>query len=265
MPAGKFNLRVLMPRFTPASALLLALLPLAAQAQQIVAKADTAYYDAKAERLSSRVGAVRCIVNEPALGGGVVQKISTAKGQLLERIPYADAEAKVRDGLAMSWFPTGEVKQRRTYRAGQLTGQLLQYYRDGTLQQFEVYVAGVAKEKQCFANTGEPAPCPPEPEQGRVYAHYRTGLKALEQEIRHAVYKLEPPVGSAAVRVIVACAIGVDGRIAQSQVYKGVEEKYDKEALRAVNGLTGQWTPQRLNGEPVESYYMVYVDFLAHN
>ncbi|UOQ51806.1 toxin-antitoxin system YwqK family antitoxin [Hymenobacter cellulosivorans] len=117
--------------------LLFSTLPCAAHAQHLAAPSDTIFYDATAERLPTRTGAVRFIitVTQPTGGGGVLQKIYAANGTLLEQIPYADAQAKKREGVALKVFGNGEIRSRRTNRNGQLEGQLQLFYLNGNLQE----------------------------------------------------------------------------------------------------------------------------------
>jgi hypothetical protein len=107
---------------------------LTAQAQKTATATDTVYYNAAAERLPTRVGAVRGIVTTPTATGGMVQHIYDSRGRRLELIPYSDQQGKVREGIALSWYPTGEPRGRRQYRAGQLEGQFQLFYPDGTVR-----------------------------------------------------------------------------------------------------------------------------------
>jgi hypothetical protein len=243
--------------------ILLAGLTFPARAQQSGAKTDTLYYDATAQLLPSRAGAVRLIVTTARPTGGVSQKIFAANGRLLEQISYADAQARTREGLALSWFPTGELRGRRTYKAGQVEGQLLLYHPGGALQQLSVYHLGQEKSKQCFDADGQPTTCP-EQTGSVVYARYRAGRRSLKSEIERSLRYPVPTNGASALRgqVVVACVIGVDGRLRESRIYKGVGPEYDREALRVVNGLRGGFAPQTIDGEPVESFYTLEVDFI---
>gem|GEM_PF-4088344 len=127
-----------------------------------------------------------------------------------------------------------------------------------------MYHQGQEKSKQCFDPEGQPATCPPEQEQGTVYAQYRAGRKMLITEVGHSVRYPAPAAGAEPVRgqVVVACMIGVDGRLRESRIYKSVGPEYDREALRVVNGLRGSFSPQLVNGEPRESFFTVEVDFI---
>ena len=223
---------------------------------------DTVYYSATAERMPSRVGAARGIVTKPTATGGTVQSIYDAAGHRLEQIPYSDQAGKVREGIAWSWYPTGELKGRRAYHNGELDGQLSAYYPDGTVRQVELYEKGNSKTRLCFTPTGAPTTCEALKDGSREYARYRRGQLLLEEEVSRAVSPLPLPPGSTGERVIVACIVGVDGQVHETRIYKSVGATYDREALRVVNNLRHGWMPALESKEPVESYFMVNVDFL---
>ncbi|UOQ71039.1 TonB family protein [Hymenobacter cellulosilyticus] len=248
--------------------LLLSALPLAVHAQRKNTPSDTIFYDATAERLPSRAGAVRFIITSAQpTGGGVVQKIYAANGTLLEQIPYVDAQAKKREGVALKVFSSGAIRSRRTYRNGQLDGQLQLFYLNGNLQELSIYQQGQEKSKQCFDLDGQPMTCPVDKgvvPQGTVYAAYKAGRPALTAEISRKTRYPSLPNGAVPQRgqVVVACMIGVDGQLRESRIYKSVGPEYDREALRVVNELHGTFSPQLLNGEPTESFFTLEVNFL---
>ncbi|MBO2011152.1 energy transducer TonB [Hymenobacter negativus] len=233
---------------------------MAAQSQKTASPIDTVYYNAAAERLPSRVGAARGIVTEPT-ATGMVQHIYNTTGHQLEQIPYSDKEGKVREGVALSWYPSGQLRGSRMYREGQLEGQMQAYYPNGTLRQLDTFEKGDSKSRLCYDANGKAMKCPTQLDASRVYARYRRGTLLLEEEVRHAVRRLPLPAGSKGERVIVACMVGVDGQIHQTHIYKSVGGEYDLEALRVVSTLRDNWTPELEGPEPVESYYMVNVDF----
>jgi hypothetical protein len=244
--------------------LLAAGIPFVGLGQEAPSTPDTAYYNSYGERLSSRVGAMRRVVVTPTPAGGMVHRIYDLEGHCLEQIPYADKAGKVRDGLALKWFASGEVKGRRLYRDGQLNGQLQLYYLDGTVQMLEFYEKGVSKSRLCFEPNGQPSECPRDKTGSRTYASYRKGESVLSKEVGRAVQLLQLPLppGSKGERVIVACMVGIDGQIHETQVYKSVGPQYDREALRVVSNLRSDWFPELESNEPIESFYMVNVDFI---
>ncbi|GAA3961986.1 energy transducer TonB [Hymenobacter antarcticus] len=226
--------------------------------------ADTVFYDAKAQQLRSRVGAVRLIVTTAVPAGGIIQRIYAPNGALLESVPYADAQAMKRQGAALRWFASGEMRGRRTYKAGQLEGQAVVYYSGGTIQQLSLYQQGQEKSRQCFDVSGQLIDCPVETSVGKAYAEYHLGEVMLAREVQRATHYPAVPDGTEPLRgqVVVACAIGVDGKMRETRIYKGMGPAYDREALRVVNGLRGSFSPQLQDGEPVESFYTLGVDFI---
>jgi hypothetical protein len=114
----------------------------------------------------------------------------------------------------------------------------------------------------CFEPNGKSTTCPTEADGSRVYARYRRGSLLLDEEVSRAVHHVPLPMGSRGERVIVACMVGVDGQIHETRIYKSVGPDYDREALRVVSSLRHDWTPELEGNEPVESFYMVNVDFL---
>lgn len=242
----------------------LSLWALPASALPPTAVADTVFYTASAKQLPSRVGAVRFIVTTPTLTGGVVQRIFNAHGAMLEQVPYADADAKTREGIALEWLPSGDLKGRRIYKTGQLDGQAVLYYPNGTIKQLTIYQQGQEKSKQCYGPNGQPSDCPEETRAGKVYAAYQFGDLVLARQVQHETRYPAIAAGTVPLlgQVVVACAIGVDGKVREIRVYKGLGTAYDREALRVVNGLRGSFSPQLQDGEPVESFYTLGVDFI---
>ena len=242
----------------------LSLLALPVSALPLSAVADTVFYTASAKQLPSRVGAVRFIVSTPGLSGGVVERIFNAHGALLEQVPYADADAKTREGIALQWLPSGDLKGRRAYKNGQLDGQAVLHYPNGTIKQLALYQQGHEKSKQCYGLNGQPSDCPEENGAGKVYAAYQFGDLVLDRQVQRETRYPAIAAGTVPLRgqVVVACAIGVDGKVREIRIYKGIGATYDREALRVVNGLRGSFSPQLQDGEPVESFYTLGVDFI---
>ena len=235
-----------------------------ANARPPQASSDTAFYNATAQRLPSRIGAIRFIVTVPAATGGFVQRIYNARGALLEQVPYADAESKSRDGVALRWSASGELRGRRMYKDGVLEGQAVTFYPGGTIQQLALYQQGQEKSKQCFGLNGQPSDCPEENGAGKVYAEYQFGELVLARQVQHDTHYPSVRGGELPLRgqVVVACAIGVDGKLREARIYKGLGPAYDREALRVVQGLRGSFSPQLVDGEPAESFYTLGVDFI---
>ncbi len=61
-------------------------------------------------------------------------------------------------------------------------------------------------------------------------------------------------------RVIVKMVIEKDGSVSNPKVVRGVSPELDQEAIRVIESMP-KWTPGRMNGEIVRSYYTLPVTF----
>lgn len=65
-------------------------------------------------------------------------------------------------------------------------------------------------------------------------------------------------------RVLVKFVVEKDGSISNVSVIKGVDNSLDKEAIRVVKAMP-KWTPAKLNGNIVRSYYTIPITFKLQN
>ncbi|MDE5789738.1 MAG: TonB family protein [Muribaculaceae bacterium] len=87
------------------------------------------------------------------------------------------------------------------------------------------------------------------------------GMKALLDYLHKNIeYPEEAIKEGKEGRVIVRFVVEKDGRVGPAEIVKGVAPVLDKEALRVVN-MMPKWTPAKVDGEPVASYYVVPVAF----
>jgi protein TonB len=61
-------------------------------------------------------------------------------------------------------------------------------------------------------------------------------------------------------RVVVRFVVDEEGRISQASVQRGIGGGCDEEALRVVRGMP-KWTPAKVNGKPVKSYFSLPIKF----
>lgn len=61
-------------------------------------------------------------------------------------------------------------------------------------------------------------------------------------------------------RVVVKLVIEKDGTVSNPTIVKGVDRDLDREALRLVRSMPA-WTPGKMNGRLVRSYFMLPVRF----
>ncbi|MDE6297677.1 MAG: TonB family protein [Muribaculaceae bacterium] len=94
-----------------------------------------------------------------------------------------------------------------------------------------------------------------------VCAEPEEGMKNLLTFLRDNInYPEEAVKEGKEGRVIVRFVVDKNGVVANPEIVKGVDPVLDKEALRVV-GLMKKWTPATVDGEPVDSYYVLPVAF----
>lgn len=85
------------------------------------------------------------------------------------------------------------------------------------------------------------------------------GTQALLEYIRNNI-KWPDEESSVQGRVIVSFVVEKDGSVSNAKVVKSVHPAFDAEALRVVNGMP-KWIPGKQNGEPVNTKYVVPINF----
>lgn len=92
-------------------------------------------------------------------------------------------------------------------------------------------------------------------------AKYPEGIKALREFLKKNL--CYPYVGEEVCiqgRVMVKFVVRADGTITHPEVVRSVDPLMDAEALRVVR-LMGKWIPAEINGEAVNSYFVLPISF----
>lgn len=93
-------------------------------------------------------------------------------------------------------------------------------------------------------------------------AEYKGGQVQLMTDLAGAVvYPQEASDKGIQGRVVVKFQINTDGTVSNCQVLRGIDPLLDKEAISAVEKLSGNWIPAENNGNPVNSYFVLPVSF----
>ena len=92
-------------------------------------------------------------------------------------------------------------------------------------------------------------------------AEFPGGLDAMR---RYVISNLKYPAGTEGMtgRVVVKFVVEKDGSIGDVKVLRSVDPRLDAEAIRVVKSFP-KWTPGKLNGKPVASWYALPVSFKA--
>lgn len=92
-------------------------------------------------------------------------------------------------------------------------------------------------------------------------AKYPEGIKALREFLKKNL--CYPYVGEEVCiqgRVMVKFVVRADGTITHPEIVRSVDPLMDAEALRVVR-LMGKWIPAEINGEAVNSYFVLPISF----
>lgn len=88
------------------------------------------------------------------------------------------------------------------------------------------------------------------------------GIAAFTQQVQDALVYPESIADGREGTVTVGFFISKDGKLLMSKVLKGMDEAFDKEALKAVRSIAGTWTPALdESGNPLDWYVTVRITF----
>ncbi|HKJ42423.1 MAG TPA: energy transducer TonB [Sunxiuqinia sp.] len=88
------------------------------------------------------------------------------------------------------------------------------------------------------------------------------GELALRQFLANAIkYPVIAQENGIQGKVYVSFVVGMDGRVSDARVVRGVDPSLDKEALRVVNSLP-VWKPGKQRGKPVRVAFSVPINFV---
>lgn len=93
-------------------------------------------------------------------------------------------------------------------------------------------------------------------------AEFKGGSEALKQYCNENVkYPADAPALEKPARVIVQFTIGTQGEVSDIKIMRSCGEPFDSEALRVVQGTSGQWISAENGGKPVPSRFTIPITF----
>ncbi|TGE24286.1 TonB family protein [Hymenobacter aquaticus] len=178
-------------------------------------------------------------------------------GKKYEEADFANLRKGELQGRQTRWFETGQVQATEEYAAGKRQGLLTTFYPNGVVRRREEFVQGKSRAAQCFTAAGQPVAC----SDYVVFPEYPGGLQLLLTRIQTSVNYPEQQIQEGIEgKVRVDFVIDKTGAVRNARIQKSLSEPLDAEALRVVNSLP-DWTPGRLDGEPVEVLFTLPVTF----
>ncbi|MGI6220186.1 MAG: energy transducer TonB [Bacteroidaceae bacterium] len=108
---------------------------------------------------------------------------------------------------------------------------------------------------------------PKKVEEDKIYetveqrAEFPGGMKALYKWLSENMVFPQPSIENGVQgNVVVRFVVGKDGRITDATIIKSLDPFCDKEAIRCIKAMP-RWTPGKMNGVAVRSYYVLPIQF----
>ena len=225
--------------------------------------ADSARYQRATDprRVSSQTDSAGTCTELLSLGDGRgLLRLFHASGRLREYAPYANLAAGMRHGILTTWYESGQLHTRQTFRRGQREGDLLVYYPDGHLKRSTRYVAGNELPGSCYDQAGQPVPFFPFEQP----PFYPGGDAQLTKELIRAmrVPRPLPPLVSkeTSYNVLIEFQVTEEGQLQAPRVASSSRvPALDQAVLAAVARLGKRFNPGRREGQLTRCRYQLPV------
>lgn len=220
------------------------------------------YVDEKEQKLPSAEGAHRKVesVYQDSIKG--VVRVFYPDGTLCARTEQENIRLHKNDGLMETWYENGQLHVRDHWLHGKRNGELVTYYKDGTLRRQEQFVEDKSKQGQCFNAQGELVPYFPY----EIMPEYPGGFNALLQQLakttRYPEQAIRQKVGG---RVLVSFFVDTTGTVQDVTLAKSVHPLLDEEAMRVIKSISAKWQPGTQDGTPVTVRYTLPLTFAIQN
>lgn len=161
-------------------------------------------------------------------------------------------------GLIEEWYENGQLHRKYFFKSAiSLHGEVLSYHKDGSIRRKEVYDDGSLIKGQIFNENGIEVPY----SDFIIPASFPGGNNALMgyllKNIKYPPKLLKKQIeGTVQVKFI----IDLEGSIKEVTIHEGVNDSFDKEALRVVKKMP-KWTPRIFDGDTELSYFILPVIF----
>jgi len=178
-------------------------------------------------------------------------------GQLKKEEHYSNDEEKIKDGKYIEWYENGCIRSEIDYVANKTHGQLLTYWKNGTLKRMDFYKEGKFIDGQCFNEQGDTIPYFKYIKLPQFPGGEKSMIKFLADHIK---YPQMPRKQGIEGQSVYKFAVSPEGKVVRIELIKSLHPLMDKEALRVIR-LMPNWEPGLLDGEPVLTYYTLPVSF----
>ncbi|OON69490.1 hypothetical protein B0919_09450 [Hymenobacter sp. CRA2] len=219
------------------------------------------YFDADLVAVPTAAEAYYTQIMQPGPGTRpAVTQLYFPDGTLYSETTYANAQRRVLQGPARTYYPGGQPRLQYTNDDGQINGYFRSYYPEGQLKRNDLYDHGRLVKGQYFAPDGtlvEPhVPL-------RQNPAFPGGDAALVAHLnQHLEYPREAQREAAEGQVIVGFIVTARGDVVDVYVQHSVSPALDAAAVAAVRTLPA-FTPGRIDGERQPIPMLVPITFKA--
>ncbi len=223
---------------------------------------DTLYFDQSGKKVNSAEKAFRFEVRiaDPDNPDCVSISKFNSSGVKTSYVEYKSEKDQIIHGASKKWYDNGQLHRHKKYHEGELHGELLTYWADGTLRRRDNYEFGTLISGKVWDEKGvemEYYDFQTEPE-------FPGGLPQLgvflSQTLRY------PPGArrkSIEGTVVVGFIVERDGRINEASIHKSVDRRLDEEALRVVK-LIPAFIPGKVEGTPERFQFFLPIRFVLN-
>lgn len=167
---------------------------------------------------------------------------------------FLDKDVQEPIGLLENFYLNGKLKTQRTYSAGRMIGEYLEYYENGQLDTYKLLDnSGQVEEERYYKEDGTDSVVENPEFPGGINAMYRF----LSENIRYPRSLRNKDVSG---EVFARFFVGIDGSLQDISIFKSPHEKLSKEAMKVISSMP-RWMPGLRDGEPIRVGYNLPIRF----
>ena len=216
---------------------------------------DTIYYDSIYRKILSRDEAVYYSVDNIDIHDRLRRYIRFyyKSGKLKSERKYHLYDRRRTEGKMREWYESGQLQAEISYVAGKIHGKLITYWESGQKRREDNYKRNKFISGKCWDSNGK--------EINHCLYEDFPDLKIMVDSIESLIkYPADALESNGEDVVLIHFSIKKDGQIEGLAIYRGINELFDKEALRAAN-LIKNWKPAYKECEPIEVYVILPIKF----
>lgn len=225
------------------SALLLILISI----QFLAFSQDTTFYGRNGVIIENKANALtyKIIVKDKDDTNKVNSKFYYPSDNIKSEQNYSNYSEEIYHGTNRVWYETGELKKTVTFQNGLEAGDLVTYWKSGTIRRIDKYKNGEFKRGKVYDSLGK---------REKYYDYYQdaffnTEHGSLKSFIKDNLqYPQEAVDNNEEGRVRVSFVVDNDGSIIDVEILDSVSESLDEEAIRLVKSMPN-WIPAKQDGE----------------